>query len=50
VRNTASSFAAVLEMVREGQLEVQQGGAFAPIFLRKRAGYVGETQPGATIG
>jgi segregation and condensation protein A len=33
----ASSFAAVLEMVREGHLEVQQGGAFAPIFLRKRA-------------
>jgi segregation and condensation protein A len=47
---TASSFAAVLEMVREGQVEMQQGGAFAPIFLRKRAGYVGETQPGATIG
>jgi segregation and condensation protein A len=33
---TASSFAAVLEMVREGQVEVQQGAAFAPIFLRKR--------------
>ena len=32
----ASSFAAVLEMVREGQVEMQQGGAFAPIFLRKR--------------
>jgi segregation and condensation protein A len=32
----ASSFAAVLEMVREGQVEVQQTGAFAPIFLRKR--------------
>ena len=34
---TASSFAAVLEMVREGRVEVQQGAAFAPIFLRKRA-------------
>src|SRR6187551_3241448 len=33
----ASSFASVLEMVREGTLEVQQGDAFAPIFLRKRA-------------
>jgi len=36
---TASSFAAVLEMVREGQVEVQQGEAFTPIFLRKRAGF-----------
>src|SRR3954447_16875275 len=45
---TASSFAAVLEMVREGQVEVQQGGAFAPIFLRKRTSSLGETQPGAT--
>jgi len=34
----ASSFASVLEMVREGALDVQQTGAFAPIFLRKRAG------------
>jgi segregation and condensation protein A len=33
----ASSFATVLEMVREGALEMQQGNAFAPIFLRKRA-------------
>ena len=32
----ASSFAVVLEMVREGQLEMQQTQAFAPIFLRKR--------------
>ena len=29
----ASSFASVLEMVREGAIEVHQGGAFAPIFL-----------------
>ena len=36
---TASSFAAVLEMVREGAVEVQQGEAFTPIFLRKRAGF-----------
>jgi segregation and condensation protein A len=33
----ASSFAAVLEMVREGAVEVHQHQAFAPIFLRKRA-------------
>ena len=45
----ASSFAVVLEMVREGQLEVHQNQAFAPIFLRKRAG-PSETQPGATTG
>ena len=29
--------AATLEMVREGQVEVHQQGAFAPIYLRKRA-------------
>jgi segregation and condensation protein A len=34
----ASSFASVLEMVREGALEMQQVGAFAPIYLRKRPG------------
>jgi len=33
----ASSFAASLELVREGLLEVHQPGAFAPIYLRKRA-------------
>jgi segregation and condensation protein A len=33
----ASSFAVVLEMVREGEIEVNQSGAFAPIFLRKKA-------------
>jgi segregation and condensation protein A len=33
----ASSFAAILEMVREGEVEMQQGDAFAPIYLRKRA-------------
>jgi segregation and condensation protein A len=34
----ASSLAASLELVREGALEIQQSGAFAPIYLRKRAG------------
>ena len=32
----ASSFAASLEMVREGHMEIQQTGAFKPIFLRDR--------------
>ena len=32
----ASSFAATLELVREGAIEVHQQGAFAPLFLRKR--------------
>ncbi|SFO87257.1 condensin subunit ScpA [Mesorhizobium sp. NFR06] len=33
----ASSFAATLEMVREGKLEVRQDQVFAPIYLRSRA-------------
>ena len=32
----ASSFAASLELVREGRLEFHQQGAFTPLFLRKR--------------
>lgn len=32
----ASSFAAVLELVREGQVDLQQNQAFAPIYFRKR--------------
>jgi segregation and condensation protein A len=32
----ASSLAASLELVREGMIEVQQAGAFAPIYMRKR--------------
>jgi segregation and condensation protein A len=32
----ASSFAAALELVREGQLELNQKQAFAPIYFRKR--------------
>jgi len=34
----ASSLAATLEMVREGAVEMQQSGAFAPIYVRRRAG------------
>jgi segregation and condensation protein A len=33
----ASSLAATLELVREGQMELHQQGAFAPIYLRKKA-------------
>jgi len=33
---TAASFAAALELVKAGRLEVRQEGAFAPIFLRQR--------------
>jgi len=32
----ASSFAATLELVREGHLEVHQHAAFAPLYVRKR--------------
>jgi segregation and condensation protein A len=32
----ASSFAATLELVREGQLELNQHAAFAPLYVRKR--------------
>ena len=34
----ASSFAATLELVREGAVEVHQSGAFTPLYLRRRAG------------
>ncbi|MGJ4885313.1 MULTISPECIES: segregation and condensation protein A [unclassified Bradyrhizobium] len=39
----ASSFAAVLELVREGKLELNQKQAFAPLYFRKRP----PIQPGA---
>jgi segregation and condensation protein A len=32
----ASSFAAALEMIREGRLEAHQQGAFSPLYLRKK--------------
>ena len=34
----ASSLAAALEMVREGAVDIHQAAAFAPIYMRKRAG------------
>jgi segregation and condensation protein A len=44
---TASSFASALELVREGVIELQQHAAFAPLYLRKRAGS-GAAEPGTT--
>jgi segregation and condensation protein A len=38
----ASSFAATLELVREGVIEVHQHAAFAPIFVRRRAAEAGQ--------
>lgn len=35
---TAASFAAVLELVKAGRLDLRQDGAFQPIFLRQRPG------------
>jgi chromatin segregation and condensation protein Rec8/ScpA/Scc1 (kleisin family) len=32
----ASTFAAALELVREGRLEAHQQGSFTPLYLRKR--------------
>jgi segregation and condensation protein A len=42
----ASSFAATLELVREGYLEVNQHAAFAPLYVRKRQG-AGESEAAA---
>ena len=33
---TAATFAASLELAKEGQVELRQGGLFAPIQLRRR--------------
>jgi segregation and condensation protein A len=49
----ASSFAAALELVREGAIEVHQHQAFAPIYLRKREAAaptaVAEEMPPGTV-
>jgi segregation and condensation protein A len=43
----ASSFASTLELVREGVMEVQQGAAFAPLYVRKgRHADRGDREPG----
>jgi segregation and condensation protein A len=43
----ASSFAAALEMIREGRLEAHQQGAFSPLYLRKKQNADGAFQGGA---
>lgn len=42
----ASSFAASLELVREGRIEMRQYGAFSPLYLRGRAGISGAALAG----
>ncbi|MDE2029040.1 MAG: segregation/condensation protein A [Alphaproteobacteria bacterium] len=42
----ASTFAATLELVKNGELEVRQDGTFAPIYLRRRGR---EAQPEQTM-
>jgi segregation and condensation protein A len=45
----ASSFASALELVREGEAEIHQKEAFAPLFMRKRVGVgAGESVTGAS--
>ena len=46
----ASAFAATLELVREGRLELRQDGAFQPIYLRKGPKPGGEDDGGAERG
>ena len=41
----ASSFAAALELVREGQMELNQKQAFAPLYFRKRAPQSADAAP-----
>ncbi len=44
----ASSFAATLEMVREGLMDLQQHAAFAPLYVRKRESSPNGNSPGVT--
>lgn len=46
----ASSFAASLEMVREGHFDIRQDGVFTPIFLRNSSRPKTSTMAGANIG
>jgi segregation and condensation protein A len=41
----ASSFAAALELVREGEMELNQKEAFAPLYFRKRPPQAQEPVP-----
>jgi segregation and condensation protein A len=42
----ASSFAAALELIREGRMEAHQQGSFTPLYLRKRADGGMPAEPG----
>ena len=46
----ASAFAATLELVREGRLELRQDGAFQPIYLRRGPNPDGEDDEGKDDG
>jgi segregation and condensation protein A len=43
----ASSFAAALEMIREGRLEAHQQGAFSPLYLRRKQNTAGGPSQGS---
>jgi segregation and condensation protein A len=45
----ASSFAAALELIREGQMEAHQQGAFSPLYLRKKQGADGGPAQGPAV-
>ena len=45
----ASSFAAALELVREGEMELNQKEAFAPLYFRKRAPQPTDAAPSADL-
>ncbi len=45
----ASSFAAALELVREGAMELNQKAAFAPLYFRKRAPQPTDAAPSADL-
>jgi len=46
----ASSFAAALELIREGRLEAHQQGAFSPLYLRKINNADGNPAEGSAVG
>jgi segregation and condensation protein A len=50
VTATASAFAASLELVREGKLEMRQEGPYQPIYLRKGQGTSRESDSSSTSG
>jgi segregation and condensation protein A len=45
----ASTFAAALELIREGQMEAHQQGAFTPLYVRKKPNADGSPAQGPTV-